>query len=118
MTEKNKNKNSNSSVKQALVFTSIVVVAVIYILIQYLIPQYEYEQKLEKAAQALIAKSSAHKRLVENYMHCRTKSYRNSSRAQCIQQMYELSESEGLQDHVEQVSLDIKNELWTIKIDD
>jgi hypothetical protein len=105
-------------VKQAAVFIGIAVIAGIYVLVQYLIPQYAYERDMDKAAEALVAKSPAHKRLVEHYLHCRTKSFRNSSRAHCMQQMHDLSESEGLQDQAEQVSLDIRNELWKIKRND
>ena len=118
MTETNNNKNTITSTKQAMAFVGMVVVAGIYVLTQYLMPQYDYEQKLAEASRVLIAKSPAHKQLVESYLQCRTKSFRNSSRAQCIQQMYELSEAEGLQDKFDQVSRDIKNELWLIKRND
>ena len=118
MLEKQSYKNSKTPTKQILVFIVMVVVAFIYILVQYLIPQYDYERKLKKASKELIARSSTHKLLVENYMNCRTKSFRNSSRAQCIRQIHELSVSENLQDEFEQVSLDIKKELWMIKRND
>lgn len=109
--------NSSDALKPALALIGVAVVAATYFLYQYLIPQFEYEQKLDRASQELMAKSPAHQLLVESYLRCRTISYRNNSRAYCISLMQELSESEGLQDQFETVHSDIKNELWKIKRD-
>lgn len=103
-----KDNNSSDATKPAIVLSGVAVVAVVYFLYQYLIPQFEYEHRFDKASQALIAKSSAHKRLVENYLQCRSKGYSNNSRPYCIDLMQKLSESEGLQDKFAEVYSDIK----------
>jgi hypothetical protein len=112
---KKKDNHSNDATKPAMVLIVISVVAAVYFLYQYLLPQFEYEQKFDKASQLLITKSPEHKLLVENYLQCRSKGYSNNSRPYCINVMQELSDSEGLQDKFEEVYSDIKNELWKIK---
>jgi hypothetical protein len=112
----NKKKNNSSDyTKPALVLIGIIVIGVVYFLYQYLIPQFNYEQKFDQASRMLIAKSPAHKLLVENYLQCRSQGYSSNSRPYCISLIQQLSDSEGLQDSFEEVYSDIKNELWKIK---
>lgn len=109
--------NSTDSSRPVIGLIVVAVVAIAYFLYQYLLPQFEYEQKFDRAAQALIARSPQHKLLVEAYLQCSSNSYSNNSRAYCISVMQKTSETSGLQDKFEEVYSDIKNELWKIKRD-
>ena len=93
------------------------VVMFAYFLAQYLAPQYAYDRKLEESTRALMAKSRAHASLVGRYQQCISGSYARSSRPYCIDLMREFSQDEGLQDRFEEVYLDIRRELWALKIE-